>query len=75
MITYEEALKEANKVLKGINKCVEYKHGYMFAKKTDKVSYGGGGAPVVILKESGKPVSMAYFAAKYEGEPIREIDI
>lgn len=75
MITYDEALKKAKSILPGINNCVEYKQGWMFAKNEKEVSYGGGGAPVVILKTDGKAVSMAYFAAKFEGEPIKEFKV
>lgn len=75
MITYEEALKKAKSIKPDINYCVEYEQGFMFSNNDGVVSYGGGNAPVVILKKDGKAVSMAYFAAKFEGEPVKEFNI
>lgn len=75
MITYEDALKKAKSIKPDINVCVEYKAGYMFGKNEKEETFGGGNAPVVILKDDGKAVSMAYFAAKFDGEPIKEFDI
>lgn len=72
MVSYEEALKKAKSIKPDINICIEYKQGYMFGKNGGETTYGGGNAPVVILKENGKAVSMAYFAAKFDGEPIKE---
>ena len=75
MISYEEALKKAKEIKPDINVCVEYKQGYMFGRNDNEETFGGGNAPVVILKDTGKAVSMAYFAAKFTGEPLREIKI
>lgn len=75
MITYDEALKKARTLKPDVNICVEYKDGYMFGTETGKTTYGGGNAPVVILKENGKAITMAYFAAHYEGEPIKTTKI
>lgn len=76
MVTYEEALKKAKEILPGVNNCVEYEHGYMFAHNTGKVQFGGAGAPVVILKDTGKAVTMAYFNGKYdEDEPLKETKV
>lgn len=74
-MSYEEALKKAKSIKPDINVCVEYKQGWMFAKNTNQRTAGGPGAPVVILKENGKAVSMAYFAANFDGEPIKQIKL
>lgn len=74
-MNYEEALKEAKKINSDIDTCVEYKNGYMFANSKSK-TIGGGGAPFVVLKSSGKVVTMSYFNGRYEeDEPIREFKI
>lgn len=75
MITYEEALARAKALNPNINVCVEYKDAYMFGRNGGKVQYGGEGAPVVILKKTGKAISMAAFAGQNDSEPIREIKI
>lgn len=75
MVSYEEALKKAKAINPDINVCVEYKQGYMFGNNKNEKTEGGPNGPVVILKENGKAVSMAYFAAKFEGGPLKQIAI
>lgn len=75
-MSYEEALKKAKSIKPDVDTCVEYAHGYMFANNKGQVSYGGGNAPVVILKENGKAVTMAWFNGKYDAdEPIKEYKV
>lgn len=47
----------------------------MFANSKSN-SIGGSGAPFVILKKTGKAVTMAYFNGKYENdEPLKEMKV
>lgn len=72
-MSYEEAVAAAKKINPNVNTCVEYQHGYMFADSRASKSIGGAGAPFVVIKDSGKVVTMAYFNGKYEeDEAIKE---
>lgn len=75
MVTYDEALEIAKSKLNGINTCVEYKKGYMFAHEGGEFAVGGANAPVVILKDNGRAVTMPYFVALYGGEPVKTIKV
>lgn len=74
-MNYDEAVKEAKKINPDIDTCVEYPNGYMFANSKSN-SIGGSGAPFVILKKTGKAVTMAYFNGKYDNdEPLKEMKV
>ena len=73
MTTFESAKKEALKLRRDVDFCMEYEKAYVFSKKND-ISIGGEG-PVVILKDSGKAINMVEFCNMHSGELIREEEL
>lgn len=82
MLTYEKALEIAREVKANpITKCIEYTDAYIFSEDIPEgVKYcGGEHSPVVVLKDTGKPVGMSFYAMQCDGLKdenfIREFDI
>lgn len=73
MITYEQALKKAQKLNKSINYCMEYTDAFVFSDK-DSEEIGGNG-PVVIMKKDGEAVNMAYYVNNSEGDYVKAYDL
>ena len=76
MLSFEEALKSAQKVKKRINGCTEYTNGYMFWYDDDgPMKVGGTDSPCVVLKKDGRVVPMPVFVAFGTGKEIGDIPI
>ncbi len=76
MLTLEEAIKKVKEIRQNVDMCVEYENGYMFIAKEDSDYDGGyGHAPIVILKDTGKVVSMPQFILAGAGEEISRKEI
>lgn len=75
MITFDNALKKARMLKPNVDNCTEYERGYVFGSSEDDGYVGGGHTPVVILKQTGDAVNMAYFVSYGSGEEIREFAI
>jgi len=78
MISYDEALKIA-KETKKVNHCQEFPTVYVF-EDTEYEGFGGAGAPIVIVKSTGKVFGFNHFAVtqpeKVDPEKmINEFDI
>ena len=74
-MTFDEAKKKAIALHKEFNMCTEYENGFMFWVDTDEITFGGGDAPKVVLKESGKIISMPEFVMYGMGEEIKDIQL
>ena len=74
MITFNEAKEIALKLESGVDMCTETNDAFMFYKKDDMLRDGGYG-DCVIMKETGKPVSISvYYTDKTAiGEEVIEI--
>ena len=75
MITYEDAVKTAKEIRADINRCFEYEKGYVFSNVEDENYIGGSHAPVVIVKETGKAISMPQFVIDGTGEEIGDREV
>ena len=73
MITYEQALKKAQKLNKSVNYCMEYTDAFVFSDKNDDDI--GGNGPVVIMKSNGDAVNMAYYVNTSEGDYVKAYDL
>lgn len=65
MITYEEALKKAKQIKPNINNGAEMTSAFIFGYDSGEWEEGGNNTPVVILKDSGKAITMPYYNAHY----------
>jgi hypothetical protein len=63
MITYEEALKKAKALKTNINYCIEYEDAYTFSCENEQEN-NGGDSPVVVLKDTGRAISMIAYATQ-----------
>lgn len=75
MITYEDAVKMAKEIREDINRCFEYENGYVFSNVEDENYIGGSHAPVVIVKETGKAISMPQFVIDGTGAEIGDREV
>lgn len=70
MVKYEDALAIAKSVkTHSITKCTEYTDAYVFAETFPEgvIHVGGNHSPVVVLKETGQPISMPAYVIGYGG--------
>jgi len=67
MITYDEAKAIALNFNKKVNSCYEYDKGFAFFEKN--VEADGGSLHFIVIKETGKIVSMADFICNYRPNP------
>lgn len=58
-----------------IDSCTGYEHGYVFGSSEDEGYIGGNHTPVVILKETGWAVHIAYFIGYGTGKEIRDFTL
>lgn len=65
-MTFEEAKKQAMKLVDGVNVCDEYKDAYHFFHDGNQEVDGEYG--VVIMKDSGKELSWITFIMDYKPE-------
>lgn len=75
MITFDEALKKAQMLKPNVDSCTEYERGYVFGSSKDEGYIGGDHTPVVILKETGEAVHIAYFIGYGTGKEIRDFTL
>lgn len=75
MISFEDARTKAKRLNPQMDSCFEYENGYVFSDSRREETIGGGDAPVVILKKSGKAVSMPVFVLEGTGKEIGERSI
>ncbi|MBQ8427866.1 MAG: hypothetical protein IJX18_01275 [Clostridia bacterium] len=66
-MTYGEAKKIALNYNQNVNACREYDKGYNFYEKS--MDMVGGNGCFVVIKETGKVVSMPAFIAEYAPNP------
>lgn len=63
MITREKATQIAKQLKPDVTGCEEWKEHYVFYTEGDDESAGGGNAPVVIVKKTGKAITYGTFLA------------
>ena len=69
-MTYEEAKSIALNYNSAVNACYEYDKGYYFYVRG--IEADGGGYDFVVVKETGKCVSMASFICDYHPNSKRK---
>ena len=72
-ILYDAALKTAKALNQNVNHCMEYTDAYVFSDSTDESI--GGNSPVVVLKDSGKAIDMAFYCDTSNGTLVNEFDL
>ncbi len=73
-ITLEEAKAIAGKQLQNISGCVEFSNAFCFTNAQSETAIGGPDAPVFVLKENGRIVSLPeYYDEIGAGEEIRNV--
>jgi hypothetical protein len=72
MLSFEEAREKAKKLNPMVDSCTEFEKGFAFSDSRAADSIGGGDAPVVIMKNTGKAVSFPVFVLGGTGKEIGE---
>ena len=75
MISYAEALRIAQGRKKRIDNCIEHENAFVFGADDDFTCASGYDNPCVVLKESGKVESYAYYVTHCYGPMVQEIMI